>query len=66
MTKSELQECLIEVQTALRQERNRSRTLLRENRRLAGALRTESERFTKLYDYIKTFRKWVTDEKGVT
>lgn len=60
MTKTELQEHLIEMQAALKNERGRSRHLLRENKKLSAALRAETERFGKLFDYVKTLREWAS------
>lgn len=63
MTKSELQEHLIELQAAFRQERIRNRSLLRENKQLSSALKLETERFEKLFGYVKSLREWVCNAK---
>ena len=63
MTKSELQEHLIALQAAFRKERIRNRLLLRENKQLSIALKSETERFEKLFDYVKSLREWVCNAK---
>lgn len=58
MTKSELQEHLIMLQAEHRKERLRNRLLVRENKRLCAALKSETARFERLSAYIKTLREW--------